>query len=198
MTLARSLTHPRHPVPRRLRAAAGLRRLCAALALAMLAIPTVFGQELLDPAEEYRLKAAFLFNFANFATWPDEGTTDALTVCVYGDDPFGAHLDALVGRKAGKHSLRVERMHSVDALDSCQVVFVTRPMIGNLARVLDRIQGRAVLTVADSPGALDTGVMLNMDSASGRISFAANLAAARRQGLGLSSRLLKLATEVRQ
>jgi hypothetical protein len=40
--------------------------------------------------------------------------------------------------------------------------------------------------------------MLNMDSASGRISFAANLAAARRQGLGLSARLLNLATEVRQ
>ena len=54
------------------------------------------------------------------------------------------------------------------------------------------------LTVADSPGALDAGVMLNMDSASGRISFAANLAAARRQGLGLSARLLNLATEVRQ
>ena len=36
------------------------------------------------------------------------------------------------------------------------------------------------------------------DSASGRISFAANLAAARRQGLGLSARLLNLATEVRQ
>ncbi|MHB1374075.1 MAG: YfiR family protein [Thauera sp.] len=198
MIPARTLPHPRHPATRPLRAATWLRRLCAALALALLSVPPATGQEKLDPAEEYRLKAAFLFNFANFATWPDEGAADALTLCVYGDDPFGTHLDALVGRKAGKRSLRVERMHSVDALGSCQVVFVTRPMVSNLARVLDRVGGRAVLTVADSPGALDTGVMLNMDSASGRISFAANLAAARRQGLGLSSRLLNLATEVRQ
>ena len=94
--------------------------------------------------------------------------------------------------------MRVARVNSVDALDDCQMVFVARGMIGNLARVLDRIEGRAALTVADSPGALDAGVMLNMDSASGRISFAANLAAARRQGLGLSARLLNLATEVRQ
>ena len=89
-------------------------------------------------------------------------------------------------------------MHSVDALDGCEMVFATRPMIGNLARVLDRIGQRAVLSVADSPGALDAGVMLNMDSSSGRISFAANLATARRQGIALSARLLKLATEVRQ
>jgi hypothetical protein len=198
MTLARSVPHRRHPTTRSLRATTWLHRLCAALALALLAIPPAISQEKLDPAEEYRLKAAFLFNFANFATWPDEGATDALTLCVYGDDPFGAHLDALAGRKAGQRILHVERIHSVDALGSCQVVFVTRPMVSNLARVLDRVDGRAVLTVADSPGALDTGVMLSMDSASGRISFAANLAAARRQGLGLSSRLLKLATEVRQ
>jgi hypothetical protein len=198
MTPAQSLTHRRHPATRSLRAAAWLRRLCAALGLALLSVPPATGQEKLDPAEEYRLKAAFLFNFANFATWPDEGPTDALTLCVYGDDPFGAHLDALVGRKAGTRSLRVARMHSVDALGSCQVVFVTRPMVSNLPRVLDRVRDRGVLTVADSPGALDAGVMLNMDSASGRISFAANLVEVRRQGLGLSSRLLKLATEVRQ
>jgi hypothetical protein len=45
---------------------------------------------------------------------------------------------------------------------------------------------------------MENGVMLNMDSSAGRISFSANLAAARRQGLGLSSKLLNLATEIKQ
>lgn len=195
---------PPSPTPER--SARRLRRLhahartslLAGLSALLLCTSTAFAGGPLDAAEEYRLKAAFLFNFASFATWPGTAEDAKLALCVYGEDPFGAHLDALEGRQAGKRSVQVQRVHSVDALDGCEMVFVTRPMIGNLARVLDRIGQRAVLSVADSPGALDAGVMLNMDSSSGRISFAANLAAARRQGIALSARLLKLATEVRQ
>ena len=92
----------------------------------------------------------------------------------------------------------MQRISSVSALDDCQIVFITRSMIGNLARVLDRVDGLPVLTVADSPGAMESGVMLNMDSSSGRIGFSANLAAARRNGLVLRSKLLNLAIEIKQ
>ncbi len=156
-----------------------------------------FAQPSGGPADEYRLKAAFLFNFATFTTWPESGDT-RLAVCVYGDDPFGVHLDTIAGRKVGERTLRVLRVSTVDALDACQMVFVTRAMIGNLGRVLDRVDGRPVLIVADSPGAIEHGVMLNMDSSAGRIGFSANLAAARRRGLAISARLLNLAIEIKQ
>lgn len=173
------------------------RRLLACGAALWLAATLAFAQQGDGAADEYRLKAAFLFNFATFTSWPDSAA-EALSLCVYGDDPFGAHLDAVAGRKVGQRSLRVMRASSVDALDGCEIVFVSRPMIGNLGRVLDRIGGRPVLVVADSPGADDHGAMLNMDNHGGRIGFSANLAAARRQGLALSARLLNLATEVKQ
>ena len=161
---------------------------CASAALA---------QDALDPTDEYRLKAAFLFNFATFTQWPKDNSA-SLLVCIYGHAPFGPHLDAIAGRKVGGRSLQVLRVNSVDSLDGCQLVFVTRAVIGNLARVLDRVDGRAVLIVADSPGAMQNGAMLNMDTNADRISFSANLAAARRQSLSLSSKLLNLATEIKQ
>lgn len=148
-------------------------------------------------AEEYRVKASFLFNFAAFTFWP-EGGGETLSICVYGGDPFGSHLDALMDRKVGERSVRVRRVGSVNALVDCQLVFVPRQMIGNLGRVLDGVDGQPVLTVADSPGALASGVVLNMDSSAGQIRFSVNLAAARRQGLGLSSKLLNLATEIKR
>jgi hypothetical protein len=55
-----------------------------------------------------------------------------------------------------------------------------------------------VLTVADSPGAAQAGVILNMGLEQNRISFKANLGAARDARLILSSKLLRLATEVFQ
>ena len=146
---------------------------------------------------EYRLKAAFLYNFAAFTEWPSE-VGNSLNLCVYGPDPFGEHLDNLRGKSVGKRTLSVSRASSVERLGSCQIVFITRPVIGNLPRVLDALNGRPVLTIADSPGAMRQGVVLNMGSEQNRVTFEVNLVAARDNGLNLSSQLLRLATEVRK
>src|SRR5580704_8220747 len=41
--------------------------------------------------EEYRVKAAFLFHFAQLVDWPGgtlPGTDDSLLLCTLGEDPF--------------------------------------------------------------------------------------------------------------
>jgi hypothetical protein len=98
----------------------------------------------------------------------------------------------------GRRSLQMMRVNSVDSLGACQIVFITRPVIDNLQRVLDTLNGKPVLTVADSPGSMHQGVALNMGTRQNKVTFEANLAAARGNGLHLSSKLLNLASEVRQ
>ncbi len=162
-----------------------------------LALLCCVSQAVAENLAEYRIKAAFLVNFASFTEWPAEvGST--LNLCVYGPDPFGAELDRFKGRNVGGRSLTVMRVNSVDMLENCQVVFITRPVIDNLLRVLDTLSSKPVLTVADSPGAMRQGVALNMGTRESKVTFEANLAAARGNGLNLSSKLLTLASEVRQ
>jgi hypothetical protein len=156
-----------------------------------------FGPARADSVAEYRIKAGFLYNFMAFTEWPaDIGQT--LAVCVYGPDPFGDHLDTLRGKGLGGRVLAVKRANNLEALEDCQAVFIARSAIGNLPRVLDRLGTRPVLTIADSPGAGRLGVALNMTTDQGRVGFEANLAAARGNGLNLSSKLLRLAGEVRR
>ena len=146
---------------------------------------------------EYRLKAAFLYNFAAFTEWPaDVGST--LNLCIVGADPFGAEIDPLNGKKVGERSLAVLRKTMLESLKGCHLVFITAATIGQLPRVLEALRSQPVLTVADAPGAVHQGVMLNMAVAQGRITFEANLVAARGARLNLSSKLLRLATEVVQ
>jgi hypothetical protein len=121
-----------------------------------------------------------------------------LNVCVHGDDPFGGEIDGLQGKSAGGRSLAVNRRAAGEPLRDCHIVFIAASMIDHLPRVLDSLRGRPVLTVADSAGAMRRGVMLNMKMAQGKITFEANLQAARGAGLDLSSKLLRLAVEVQQ
>jgi hypothetical protein len=65
-----------------------------------------------------------------------------------------------------------------------------------IARVLSTLRGATVLTIADTPGAVQQGVALNMTVVKNKITFEANLTAARAANLKLSSKLLSLATEV--
>lgn len=168
-----------------------LRFLASALVLLFCASSAVA-----DSAAEYRVKAAFLVNFATFTEWPGE-VGNTLNLCVYGPDSFGAELDRFLGKSVGTRSLLVTRVNSVDKLGNCQIVFITRPVIDNLTRVLDNVAGKPILTVADSPGSMRQGVMLNMGTRLNKVTFEANLAAARSNGLNLSSKLLSLASEVR-
>jgi hypothetical protein len=146
---------------------------------------------------EYRLKAAFLYNFAAYTEWPPEvGAT--LNVCIYGADPFGAEANALHGKRAGARTLVVHRKTQAEALKGCQLVFIANAGSEPVRRVLEVLRGLPVLTVADMPHALQNGVALNMNLTQERVTFEVSLRAARDARLELSSRLLRLATEVRQ
>ena len=144
---------------------------------------------------EYRLKAAFLYNFALYTEWPAEvGST--LNLCVYGDDPFGAELNALNGKKVGGRSIAVQRVGK-ESLGGCQIVFIAQSAIASSARVLESLRSNAMLTVADSPASAPKGVALNMAMGDAKISFEVNLKALGSR-LVLSSKLLRLARDIQQ
>jgi hypothetical protein len=144
---------------------------------------------------EYQLKAAFLYNFALFTNWPaDVGNT--LKLCIHGQDPFGPELDDLQGMAVSHRQIAIERKPTLDTLGNCQIVFISRSASDNLPGKLEPLRSAPVLTIAESAGATNQGVMLNMTVTGGKITFSANMNAARQARLIFSSKLLKLATEV--
>lgn len=146
---------------------------------------------------EYELKAAFLYNFVKFVEWPADafaGTRSPLTICVYGEDPFGASLDGAVrGETVGERSLLVQRPQALDRLRDCHVLFVSRSERPRMREILSRLERAPVLTVGDSDGFLREGGMINFVLEENKIRFLINQEAAERSGLRISSKLLRLA-----
>jgi hypothetical protein len=194
--MAHMLLNPDRPVGNGWRWRQGLTRACALpSALVCLGLLWFAGAARAAELPEYRLKAAFLYNFALYTEWPVE-VGGALTLCIHGQDPFGSDIDELHGKAAGTRVIAVQRKAMGASLGGCQIVFIAASAMPSLARVLEGLRGQAVLTVADSPGAGRQGVMINMAVAQDKITFEADLRAARAARLDLSSKLLRLATEV--
>ena len=141
------------------------------------------------------LKAAFLYNFMLYTDWPaDVGRT--LNLCLHGTDQWGPAMDLLHGRLVGERVVVLQRKRN--ALEDCQVVFMTDPGHPLATRLLEELKSRPVLTVGGSPGAARLGVMLNMVSNRDKIAFEVNLPAARAARIKFSSKLLQLSKEVIQ
>ncbi len=170
-------------------------RLILVLALATTTEPVLDAQQV-RPTEA-QLKAAFLFNFGKYVTWP-AFTSENFSICVLGQDPFGSTLDAIVsGETLGGKPATVRRIRAAQEASSCQIVFISsseeahlQPTLAILAR-----SGNA-LTVSDLPDFVQQGGMIQFVEEGNRVRFVVNLAAARRAGLVVSSELLKVAKVV--
>ena len=146
--------------------------------------------------EEYKVKAAFLYNFVKFVEWPDAAFEDAsapFVLAVVGSDPFGRHLDDLQGKTVKGRPIVVRRAASLQALGSFHVLFVPSAGTPDLESVLPAAEAMGALTVGDGPGFRARGGMIELVRDGDRVGFEVNLDAARRAGLTISSKLLTLA-----
>ncbi len=173
-------------------------RIAAALALLALAggSQAASAQDQL----ELKVKAAFLFNFAKFATWPPSKVKSAdapLNLCVLGPGAMAAVLqDTVRGRSVGGHAIDVVQSPRSEDLRRCHIVYLSPADDGRIAQELDALANHGVLTVHEASEAQPGGVIRFFLSDAGRVRFEINVTAASREQLALSSKLLEVSQVV--
>jgi hypothetical protein len=155
----------------------------------------------LNSPSEYQIKAAFLYNFAKFIEWPAStfrNPKQPIGICVFGRDPFGPALEeALYGKSIGSRSVFLARAHQIPELAGCQVVFISAQESSHVTEILHSLRGHSTLLVGESEGFASSGGAIQFVLDQKRVRFAINPDAANRAGLKISSKLLALATIVR-
>jgi hypothetical protein len=149
---------------------------------------------------EHQVKAAFLYNFANFVEWPAAalgapGTP--LRVCVVGADPFGGALDdAFRNQLVQGRRVEVARGATLGALGRCHILFLPQAEQRRWVGLVKELRHAPTLTVADGPPLVQQGGMVNFVIDDKRVRFEINRSAAEQAGLRISSKLLSLARSV--
>lgn len=151
-------------------------------------------------ANEYEIKAAFLYNFAKFVDWPPTAFADPkqpMGICVFGQDPFGHALEgSLLGKTIGDHPVLLGHAKQMADLAGCQIVFLSASETPRLREVLGRMQKLHALVVGESEGFASAGGMVQFVLDQNRVRFVINPDAVERAGLRINSKLLVLATIV--
>ncbi len=169
--------------------------LAAAVGVSMLAVePSTLRA---GEASELEVKAAFLLNFLKFVEWPADRLSDPAApyvIAVIGEDALGTTLlGTTSGKTIGTRAVQVQVVARASDVTTAHLVFIAASEQRQLPAILRELDGRGVLTVGDTPGFAESGVVLNLVTQDHRVRFEANTAAAARARLRLSSHLLRIA-----
>jgi hypothetical protein len=175
------------------------RALLLGLVLVLAAAPGLPALAEQQSVGEYKVKAAFLYNFTKFVEWPDQAFPDAaapFVIAVLGDDPFGDALDILKGKTAQGRPIVVRRIASLAEVTRVNILFVASSEKSRLGSVLPAAEAMHALTVGDAQGFRSQGGMIQLVRDGDKVGFEVNLDASRRAELKISSKLLTLAKAV--
>jgi hypothetical protein len=153
-----------------------------------------------DPAGEYQVKAAFLYNFAKFIEWPSRAFSrpdDPFTFCLLGDPFEGALERTIQGETLSGRQLAVRRMMPGENVRGCHIIYAGPSEARRSAEIINAAGSAPILVVGEAQDFINAGGMIRFTESGHRIRFEINPDAAERASLKVSSRLLRLADIVR-
>jgi hypothetical protein len=150
-----------------------------------------------SPSPQYRVEAAFLFNFTKFIDWPASAFNspeEPFVIGILGDDPFGNFIDEVVkDEKVKEHSIKIERYADSSNIGKCHLLFINSRKKERVNELLKELTYQNVLTVSNDDNFLREGGMIQFFTEDNKIRVAINTSATKAAQISVSSKLLALA-----
>lgn len=159
-----------------------------------------------DEDLEIRVKAALLFRFLQFTSWPEArfaSAGSAIEICAIVGSRWGNALDVLQTRKLKERNIHVSYHKpaasgkNMEALSGCHALLISDADT-NVVPVLKALSKNAILTVGEGREFLDKGGMVGFLRNDNKVQFAVNLLQVRATGVNLDANMLAYAYEVKR
>ncbi len=165
--------------------------------LLLFAAMSIFAQ-----SKEYEVKAHFLGQFTHFVKWPVDSLEDkqekVFIIGIYGADPFKGNLSRIYLNTSfqGKE-VKIRRVNALYEVTACDLLFIGKTSKDKLSNILAVTANRPILTVGDTPGFAEQGVLINFYMDGNKTRFEINYNAIQMTGLSFDYKLLSLARIIR-
>jgi hypothetical protein len=161
---------------------------------------------------EYKIKAAFLYNFVKFSEWPadaDNKTDLPLRIAILGDNPFGKAFEPVKDEKLKERTVEIKEYQSmnslfkdkndaeikriIEELKQAYVVFISSSEEKNIPQIVKLLEGSNVLTISEVPDFLKSGGIINLIKDAEKVRFEVNPEAMAKNNIKMRAQLMRLA-----
>jgi hypothetical protein len=138
------------------------------------------------------LKAFTLLNFVNYISV----VKDSSEICVIDDEDVFQILNKINESRKGKSKVNTIKEIEQSQAASCALVFTSKDNSQDLARLVNIVGNKKIVTVSDKSGFIVLGGIIELFEDEGRIKFAINLKKANLNKISMDSRLIEAADRV--
>jgi hypothetical protein len=146
-----------------------------------------------------QIKAAYLYNFTNFAEWPSDSVSSGskTELCLLGIGPVNDAIKALDGRKNRELSFRVNDLNnSAPNFAGCDLLFINKSEHSRFLVILKSIENLPILTLSDIEDFAVKGGNVGFVIHENKVVFEVNLDSLKSTRIRLPGQLLNLAHHV--
>ena len=155
-------------------------------------------------APEDLIKAAYIYKFISFISWPDiesSNTGGNFVIGILGDKAFADNFKEIEGRSiAGMDkTIQVLSLGTYQKnfnFASCYILFVSATEKSFIKDILNETKNIPVLTISDAEDFIEEGGIIQLITVNGQIRWELNLTAAKKSSLKLSATLIQSAVKV--
>ena len=151
--------------------------------------------------DEYELKSAIVYKLLLYATWPESAFAakeSPFVIGIVGKDPLGKAIDAIAQTKTAQNRrIELRRFEKVSDVGDCHLLFVPATEKAGPAEMAKAVKEKKPLLVGESEGFASKGGAINLSLVEKKIRIEANPDAAKRAGIELSAKFLKVVTPVK-
>jgi len=154
---------------------------------------TGFSQERQTKAQEYDLKAAYIYNITKFIYWEPTSPGNEFIIGVIGSSPiYEPLLDVVKTKTVNNKKIIIRQYAKVGYLNNCNMLFIPESTTIPLDELLEKATSEKILTISEQEGYGRRGTAINFVNINDKLKFEVNIKTLQSLGLKASAQFLKL------
>lgn len=144
--------------------------------------------------EEYKLKAAFIYNFTMFVEWNPPISGNEFIIGVIDSSPINKHLGDIADiEKVNGKKIIIQKYDKLEDIGFCHILFIPQNSGLPLDDIIADPDLKRTLTISEKEEYAKKGIAINFVEVDNKLKFEINTRTLNSAGIKASSQLLKLA-----
>lgn len=172
--------------------------MCVALLLVNLCVCFAYAKVTVDRVPAYRIKAAYIYKFIQFVSWPQKATSGhkKFNICTLGQGPLVDELYTLDRSRQKDYLIHVYRVSALSETANCHILYIASEEEYRFKKIMRFLRNKPVLTISDMPGFASRGGMIGFVNVDRRVRIQLNRDAVSRVNIRFNAKLLEVASHI--
>ena len=144
-----------------------------------------------------RVKAVYVYKFAQYVDWPKSFKTGDFIIGVFGDDKLYTEMQTSYSNKMiGNQTIKIKKYETVADVEQCHILFVAEKNSDKVSDMVKKYKSKSTLIVTEKEGKMKDGSIINFIMKDGKLKYEVSKTNATKHNLTVGQTLTSIADKV--